>query len=113
MSLVAYERYCSAPEQDAARDRHLKDHVLSIRTHVNGLSQKNYQDLHQISAPDFVMMFIPLDPALILALQHDRKLFVEAFEKGIFLVCPATLLFALRTIATSITCRSSRTLPGQ
>lgn len=100
VSLVAYERYCSTPEQEAIRDKHLKDHILSIRTHVNGLSQKNYQDLHQISAPDFVMMFIPLDPALILALQHDRKLFVEAFEKGIFLVCPATLLFALRTIAT-------------
>ncbi len=100
VSLVAYERYCSAPEQDATRDGHLKDHILSIRTHINGLSQKSYQDLHQISAPDFVMMFIPLDPALILALQHDRKLFVEAFEKGIFLVCPATLLFALRTIAT-------------
>ncbi len=100
VSLVAYERYCSSLENDGNGERHLKDHITSIRTHVNDLSRKNYQDLYQISAPDFVMMFVPLDPALIIALQNERNLFMDAFNKGIFLVCPATLLFALRTIAT-------------
>lgn len=100
VSLVAYERYCSSPEDGENREKHLKDHINSIRTHVNSLSQKKYQDLYQISVPDFIMMFVSLDPALIIALQNDRRLFVEAFEKGVFLVCPATLLFALRTIAT-------------
>lgn len=100
VSLVAYERYCSTLENDEDSDKHLKEHIASIRKHVSDLSGKSYQDLYQISAPDFVMMFVPLDPALIIALQNDRKLFVDAFEKNIFLVCPATLLFALRTIAT-------------
>lgn len=99
VSLVAYERYCSNLENDDDKKQHLKDHIVSIRKHVNDLSQKNYQELHQISAPDFIMMFVPLDPALIVALQNDPKLFIEAFDKGIFLVSPATLLFALRTIA--------------
>jgi len=100
VSLVAYERFCSATEDGEDKEKHLKDHIHSIRSHVSSLTQKNYQDLYQISAPDFVMMFVPLDPALIIALQNDRKLFIESFEMGIFLVCPATLLFALRTIAT-------------
>jgi len=100
VSLVAYERYCSTLENDGNEERHLKDHIASIRAHVNDLSKKNYQDLYQISAPDFVMMFVPLDPALIIALQNERSLFMDAFNKGIFLVSPATLLFALRTIAT-------------
>lgn len=100
VSLVAYERYCSTTDNDPSRESHLKDHISSIKQHINELSAKNYQDLYQITAPDFVMMFVPLDPALIIALQRDKALFIEAFEKGIFLVCPATLLFALRTIAT-------------
>ena len=100
VSLVAYERYCSTLQNDGNGESHLKDHIASIRKHVSDLSKKNYQDLYQISAPDFVMMFVPLDPALIIALQNERDLFIDAFNKGIFLVCPATLLFALRTIAT-------------
>lgn len=98
VSLVAYERYCSESENEN-KDQHLKSHIASIRKHVNDLTGKNYQELYQISTPDFIMMFIPLDPALIIALQNDPKLFMEAFDKGIFLVSPATLLFALRTIA--------------
>jgi len=99
VSLVSYERYCSSDEHDKHRDRHLKEHIGSITAHINSLTQKNYQDLYQISAPDFVLMFVPLDPALILALQNEPQLFMTAFDKGIFLVSPATLLFALRTIA--------------
>lgn len=97
-SLVAYERWCSS-ENDEDKQQHLKDHMASIKRHVGELAQKNYQELYQVSAPDFVLMFVPLDPALILALQNDPTLFMEAFDKGVFLVCPATLLFALRTIA--------------
>ncbi len=98
VSLVAYERWCSS-ENDEDKKPHLKEHMASIKRHVGDLSQKNYQDLYQVSAPDFILMFVPLDPALILALQNDPDLFMEAFDKGVFLVCPATLLFALRTIA--------------
>jgi len=98
VSLVAYERWCSS-ENDDDKKRHLKEHLASIKRHIGDLSQKNYQDLYQVSAPDFILMFVPLDPALILALQNDPNLFMEAFDRGVFLVCPATLLFALRTIA--------------
>ena len=98
VSLVAYERWCSS-ENDDDKKRHLKEHLASIKRHIGDLSQKNYQDLYQVSAPDFILLFVPLDPALILALQNDPNLFMEAFDRGVFLVCPATLLFALRTIA--------------
>jgi len=98
VSLVAYERWCSSENADDKR-QHLKDHMASIKQHVSELAQKNYQDLYQVSAPDYVLMFVPLDPALILALQTDPSLFMEAFDRGVFLVCPATLLFALRTVA--------------
>lgn len=99
MSLVAYERYCSAND-DEARAEYLKEHIRAIRKHVKDLSGKNYPELYGISSPDFVMMFVPIDPCLIIALQNDSELFMDAFDKSIFLVCPGTLLFALRTIAT-------------
>lgn len=99
VSLVAYEKYTSSPEHDEKKDKHLKDHITSINNHIKSLSSKSYQDLYQISAPDFVLMFVPLDPALLLALQNNRSLFMDAFDKGVYLVSPATLLFSLRTIA--------------
>jgi DNA recombination protein RmuC len=98
VSLVDYERWCSS-ENDEDKKPHLKNHVASIKRHINDLSQKNYQDLYHVSSPDFILMFVPLDPALIVALQNEPNLFMEAFDRGVFLVCPATLLFALRTIA--------------
>jgi len=99
VSLVAYERFCSNPDQEDIKNKALKEHLSSVRNHFNSLSRKNYQDLYQISAPDFVLMFIPIDPALFLACQNDTNLFMDAFEKGIFLVSPSTLIFALRTVA--------------
>lgn len=99
VSLVAYEKYCTSDIQNENVKTYLKEHIKSIRNHIDSLSKKNYQDLYQISTPDFVLMFIPLDPALITAFQKEPKLFMDAFDKGIFLVSPATLLFALRTIA--------------
>ncbi len=99
VSLVSYERYCSEREDEEKKKNYIKNHIVSIRKHMNDLSLKNYQELHRISSPDFVMMFIPVDPALIVALQNEPSLFTEAFEKGVFLVSPATLMFALRTVA--------------
>jgi len=99
VSLVAYERYCSGAEGSQARDKALKDHLLSVKNHITQLGSKNYQDLYHISTPDFVLMFIPLEPAWILALQHEPKLYNETYDRGVCLVSPTTLLFALRTIA--------------
>lgn len=99
VSLVAYERFCSSEEDDENKNRHLKEHISSIRAHINNLTQKNYQELYQISSPDFVFMFICIEPALILAFQSEPDLLVEAFDKRICLVSPATLLFNLRTVA--------------
>jgi DNA recombination protein RmuC len=98
VSLTAYERYCSATdpsEQEAA----LKEHVGSIRSHVEELARKKYQDLYQINAPDFVFMFVPIEPAFSRALQGDHALFNDAFEKRVILVTPSTLLATLRTVA--------------
>lgn len=99
VSLVAYERFYSVQEGYEDTSRHLKEHIGSLKNHINNLTQKNYQELYQISSPDFVLMFVPLDAALITALQNEPNLFIEAFDKGVFLVSPATLLFALRTVA--------------
>ncbi len=97
-SLVSYERYCSNPDKEG-REQDIKEHVNSIKRHINELSKKRYDDLYKISSPDFVMLFIPIDSALIAALQKEPTLFSEAFDKNIFLTSPATTLFALRTIA--------------
>jgi DNA recombination protein RmuC len=98
VSLTAYERYCSSREPEAGRLA-LQEHVRSIRKHVAELAAKGYQDLHHISTPEFVFMFVPVEPALTCALQADRSLFNEAFEKRIILVTPSTLLATLRTVA--------------
>ncbi|MBW1615932.1 MAG: DNA recombination protein RmuC [Deltaproteobacteria bacterium] len=97
-SLVAYERYCSNPNQEG-REQDIKEHIVSIKRHIKELGKKRYEELYKISSPDFVMLFIPIDSALIAALQKEPSLFNEAFDKNIFLTSPATTLFALRTIA--------------
>lgn len=100
VSLVAYERYCSCENGEAYRSgEHLKDHIASLRAHIDGLAAKRYQDLYQINTPDFVILFVAIDPALVVALQNDPKLYTDAFERGICLVSPATLMFTLRTVA--------------
>ena len=98
VSLNAYERYCSgaAPEDRKAA---LRQHAQSLRAHVQELAVKNYQDLYQIAAPDFVFMFIPIEPALGAALQDDSAVFDDAFDKKVILVTPSTLLVTLRTVA--------------
>lgn len=98
VSLVDYERFINTDSEE--QQQHLKAHVNSIKKHVEQLSAKNYQDLYAIASPDFVLMFIPIDPAFAFALNEDNTLYNKAFEKNIVIVTPTTLLATLRTIDT-------------
>lgn len=98
-TLVAYEDYASA-EDDKQREVALKRHLDAVRTHIKGLSDKNYQDLYGLKSLDFVLMFIPIEPAFMLAVTHDRELFMDAWNKNVLLVSPSTLLFVVRTVAS-------------
>ena len=97
VSLTAYEKYVNE-EDDVAKNSYLKEHVNSIKRHVEQLGEKNYQDLYQIESPDFVLLFIPIEPAFAIALNEDVTLYNKAFEKNIVIVTPSTLLATLRTI---------------
>lgn len=98
LSLVAYEAYCSC-EDDDQQEGYLRSHIGSIRTHFTDLGRKNYHRLSGLNSPDFVLMYIPIEPAFNLALQHDHDIFTDAFEKNIVLVTTSTLLATLRTVA--------------
>ena len=98
VSLTDYERYVNAEDED--RGFHLKAHINSIRKHVDQLSEKNYQDLYDIESPDFVLLFIPIEPAFAVAINEDNSLYNKAFEQNIVIVTPSTLLATLRTIDT-------------
>lgn len=97
MALVAYERYFNA-ETDAERDRALSDHLVALRAHIKGLSLKDYHQLKGIQSLDYVLMFIPVEPAFQVAIQADPSLVKDAMDSNIILVSPTTLLVALRTI---------------
>lgn len=97
VSLTAYERYCSA-ETEEERQSSLQQHVLSLKSHIKQLSEKRYQNLPQLNSLDFVLLFVPIEPAFSLALQKEPGLFNSAFEHQIVLVGPSTLLATLRTI---------------
>lgn len=97
VSLTAYEKYINE-EDDILKISFLKEHVNSIKRHVEQLGNKNYHDLYQIESPDFVLLFIPIEPAFAMALNEDTSLYNKAFEKNIVIVTPATLLATLRTI---------------
>jgi len=98
VSLTDYERYVNA--EDGERSTHLKAHINSIKRHVEQLSDKNYQDLYDIESPDFVLLFIPIEPAFAIAINEDNSLYNKAFERNIVIVTPSTLLATLRTIDT-------------
>ena len=91
------EKY-SNEEDDLLKNSYLKEHINSVKRHVEQLSDKNYHDLYQIESPDFVLLFIPIEPAFAMALNEDATLYNKAFEKNIVIVTPATLLATLRTI---------------
>ena len=97
VTLTAYERYINE-EDDFLKANYLKEHVNAIRRHVEQLGEKNYHDLYQIESPDFVLLFIPIEPAFALALNQDSGLYNKAFERNIVIVTPSTLLATLRTI---------------
>ena len=99
VSLTAYEAYCSA-EDEPSRKRELVRHVESLRTHVRSLAEKNYQSLYGIRTPDFVLMFVPVEPAFLLALREKPEIFEDAFGRNVMIVSPTTLLISLRTIAS-------------
>ncbi len=98
VSIVAYNDYVNA-ESDVAKSAALKRHIISVRTHLKDLSSKSYQDLHQLKSLDYVIMFVPIEPAFMLALAEDGELWQEALAKNVFLVSPSTLLCVLRTIS--------------
>ncbi len=98
VSLTAYAEYANA-ETDLERDVALKRHLDSVRAHIKGLSEKNYQQLYGLQSLDFVFMFIPVEPAFMLAISHDSNLWQEAWKKNVLLVSPSTLLFVVRTVA--------------
>lgn len=98
VSLTDYERYTNAEDSD--KERFLKDHVNSLRKHVDQLSAKKYEDLYEMDSPDFVLMFVPIEPAFAIALNYDNSLYTKAFEQNIVIVTPTTLLATLRTIDT-------------
>lgn len=99
VSLVAYERYSSAetPEQQAA---FLKEHIRSLYNHVKYLSEKNYQNAFGLNAPDFVLLFLPIEASFSVAVQQDTELYTYAWERKIVIVSPTTLLATLRTISS-------------
>ncbi|MFD2541797.1 DNA recombination protein RmuC [Lacinutrix gracilariae] len=96
VSLTDYERYVNA--EDEERETFLKAHINSIRRHVDQLSDKKYEDLYDIESPDFVLLFIPIEPAFAVAINADNLLYNKAFEKNIVIVTPSTLLATLRTV---------------
>ncbi len=98
VSLVAYERYFNA-EDAATQAQHAKTHIDSIRQHVRELSRKNYQQLYQIQSPDYLLLFIPLEPAFALATREDPRLFLDALDQHIVIVTTSTLLATMRTVS--------------
>lgn len=98
VSLSDYNRFYEA-QDDLSRQVYLKNHVESLRRHVKNLSSKNYQLLYQINSPDYLLLFVPIEPAFTLAVQHDQSLFLDALDENIVLVSASTLLATMRTVA--------------
>ena len=99
VSLIGYEKYISE-EDEHQKQLGLREHINSIRSHIKNLSGKNYQNLYQLESLDFVLMFMPIEPAFALAVQNDQAIFNDAFEMTIVIVSPSTLLATLRTISS-------------
>ncbi|WP_456314914.1 DNA recombination protein RmuC [Pseudomonas shirazensis] len=97
VSLVAYEKWINE-ESEILKTEFLREHIISIKRHVEQLGNKNYHDLYRIESPDFVLLFIPIEPAFAIALNEDPTLYSKAFDRNIVIVTPTTLLATLRTI---------------
>jgi DNA recombination protein RmuC len=99
VSLVAYERLVNA-ENDQERAMFLKEHLLSVKTHIKTLSEKHYQQSQAFNSPDFVLLFVPIESSFGVAVQEDQDLFSYAWDNKVVIVSPSTLLATLRTIAS-------------
>jgi DNA recombination protein RmuC len=97
VSLTAYEQYVNV-DDETLKPALIKEHVNSLKRHIEQLSEKKYQDIYNIESPDFVLLFVPVEPAFAIALNSDNQLYNKAFEKNIVIVTPTTLLATLRTI---------------
>lgn len=99
VSLIAYERAVNALTE-VERQKFVKEHLLSIKTHIKGLSEKHYQTAKNLNSPDFVLLFIPIEASFSVAIQEDQELFSFAWDQKVVIVSPSTLLATLRTIAS-------------
>jgi DNA recombination protein RmuC len=98
MSLNAYEEYANS-DNELQREAALRRHLISVKNHIRELSGKNYQQLYALKSLDFVLMFIPVEPAFMLAIANEGELWQEAWSRNVLLVSPSTLLFVVRTVA--------------
>ena len=98
VSITAYTRYMQSDDEEV-KVSELNSHVQSIKQHIQGLSAKNYQDLYGVGSIDFVLMFIPIEPAFLAAMRHAPEIYQDALKKNIVIVCPSTLLATVRTVA--------------
>lgn len=98
VSLTAYEQFCSS-EDAIEREQYLKAHINSIRSHIQGLAGKQYQQLYDINTPDYVLMYIPIEPAFNIAAQNDEQLITDALDKNIVLVTTSTLMATMKTVS--------------
>ena len=98
VSITAYSRHAEASDPLIV-EQELAAHIQSLRQHIQGLSSKNYSSLYGIGSVDFVLMFVPIEPAFLLALKTAPNLYQEALSRNIVLVCPSTLMATLRTVA--------------
>ena len=99
VSLTNYEAY-NSDDNENDKENHLKKHLESIRKHIKELSDKKYDSLYEINTPDYVLMFIPIEPALMVALNKSNDLYLEALDKNVVLVSASTLLATLSTVSS-------------
>jgi len=99
VSLTNYEAYFNE-EDEKQKGVYLKKHIESIRKHIKELSDKKYESLYEINSPDYVLMFVPIEPAYLLALSNNNQLYLEALDKNVVLVSTSTLLATLSTVSS-------------
>ncbi|MGI4022684.1 MAG: DNA recombination protein RmuC [Janthinobacterium lividum] len=99
VSLIAYERLVNSISEEE-KETHIRQHILSVKNHITGLSAKSYQNLAGLTSPEFVLLFVPIESSFAIAIQHDLELFDFAWKKRVVLVTPSTLLATLKTIAS-------------
>ncbi len=99
VSLTAYEKFVASDDDDE-QEKRLNEHLVSIKNHIKELNEKNYQNLYQLKTLDFVMMFVPIEPSYLIAIQKDPDLWNYAYEKRILLISPTNLIAALKMIAS-------------